>query len=477
MNGTTRMSRRRFLRLSSAVGVTAIIAACAPPAAAPATSSGGGGEAGAPAAETVKLAYQSREPENAAGIMHLWDEFYAGFRSAHPNVEVEFLSDAGGANRREGALAQMVAGDAPDLMEWCCQNSTFFVQEGQALNLQPFIDQDAAEVNLDDYYANQFNPWKLEGDIYLMPRFTGTMVIYYNKDWFDRKGISYPGTAWGDWNWEKYREIGMAFVGSDPQTWGTSNYGISGNWLTQYWLRGWGTNMVDPDDNTHCQLDDPAALECLEYLRELTWDSKVFVPNASAMSGGIDVTTLFTSERIGMMEMGPWNLNNVMDSAQFRWDVAPIPDGPAGHTTHQSVDGTMIWKGSEHPNESWTLMKGLTSPDYGRLYAKFANKQPSRKSILPEFATLLREQNAKFADISVDVFTSSVAQDIGGPEEMFAKDLATKAQILTPAFDQVMLLGEQGVEFIGRHADVATRFNRGEIPIENLGSELEKLRS
>ena len=87
----------------------------------------------------------------------------------------------------------------------------------------------------------------------------------------------------------------------------------------------------------------------------------------------------------------------------------------------------------------------------------------------------MRAANEKFEEIDLDVFTNSVGQDIGGPEEMFAEDLITKNQILTPAFDQVMLLGEKPVELIVQHAEVATRFNRGEINIEDLGAELDKL--
>jgi multiple sugar transport system substrate-binding protein len=370
----------------------------------------------------------------------------------------------------------MVAGTAPDLLEWCCADSAFFMQQGQTLNLQPFIDRDAAEVNIDDYYAHQFDPWMQDGNIHLMPRFTGTMCIYYNKDWFDRAGVEYPPAKWGEWTWENYAEIGPKFVSdAEPKTWATCNYGNGANWLTQYWLRGFGTHMVDPEDPTHCLLDTTEAQECLEFLRAMTWDSHMYVYGGSEMSGGVGPEVLFNSERIAMMEMGPWNLNNVVDSAQFKWDVAPMVDGPAGHTTHQSVDGTMIWNKTEHPEEAWTVLKGLTSPEYGRLYAKYANKQPSRKSILPEFPKLLREYNEKYNEINLEVFIDSLAQDIGGPEEMFANDDVSKNQILKPAFDKVMLLGEAPVDFIAKHAEVATRFNRGEIKVEEIGAELQKI--
>lgn len=471
MQSRNQLSRRQFMQWSSAAGLATLLAACAPaapggPAAAPS------GAGAAPAGDVIKIRYQSREPEQAAGIQELWNEFYPQFRAENPNVEVEFLPDPG-ANRRESSLAAMVAGNAPDLLEFCCPDSAYFMQKGETVNLQPLLDRDATEVNLDDYYAYQFEPWKLDGDIHLMPRFTGTQLIYYNKDMFDAAGVEYPPSEWGAWNWEDYTEMARKFVKLEqPQTWGTSNYGLNSNWLTQYWVRGWGANMVDPNDNTHCALDTNEAQESLEWMRSFIWDDNAFAYGSTV---GLGVVELFLGQRIALMEMGPWNLGVQADGATFRWDVAPMPDGPAGHTTHQSVDGTMIWKGTQFPEESWTLLKWLTSPMYGRLYIHYAQKQPSRKSLLPEFPTIMREANPLYEEIQLEIFTDSIAADIGRPEEMFREDFATKDQILKPAFDRVMLLGEAPVELIARHAELATRFNRNEVTIENLGAELDKL--
>jgi len=472
MRATSGLSRRQFMKITAVLGSGALLAACAPSAA----PAGDGSGAAAPASDTVLIRYQSREPERAAGIQQLWNEFYPQFRDENPAIEVEFLPDPGGSNRREGALSAMVAGNAPDLLEFCCANSTFFMQKGETLNLQPFIDQDADEVNIDDYYAHQFDPWMQEGNIHLMPRFTGTQCIYYNKDMFDEAGVEYPPSEWGAWDWEDYTQMARKFVDaeSDLQQWGTSNYGLNANWLTQYWVRGWGAHMVDPEDNTRCGLVDEPAQEALEWMRSIIWDDKLFAYGSNI---GLGVVELFLGQRIALMEIGPWNLGVQADGATFRWDVAPMPDGPAGHTTHQSVDGTMIWQGTEFPDASWTLLKWLTSPDYGRLYIRYAQKQPSRKSLLPEFAPIMRDANPLFEDINLDVFTNSIAADIGEPEEMFAEDFVTKDQILKPAFDQVMLLGEAPVNLIVEHANVATRFNRGEISIEDLGNELDKIQA
>jgi multiple sugar transport system substrate-binding protein len=467
-----RLNRRQFLQLSAGASTVLMLAACTPTAAPGGAASGG---ESAPAGEVITIQYQSREPEIPAGLQQLWDEWLPKFKEANPNLDVEFLPDPGG-NEKDVALASMVAGTAADIMEFCCENSTFFIQESQSLDLQPFIDRDAAEVNIDDYYAGQFDPWKKDGNIHMMPRFTGSMLVYYNKDWFERAGVEAPPSEWGAWDYQKYAEIAAQFVATEPlQTWGTSNYGNGANWLTQYWLRGWGTNMVNPDDNTECLLGTTAAQECLEWIRASIWDSKIYVPSFSEMSGGVGPDALFMSERIAMMEMGPWNLGVVMEGAQFKWDVVPLPNGPAGTTTHQSVDGSMIWVGSEHHEEAWSLLKGTTSPEYGILYAKYVNKQPSRKSILEEFPKALRDYDERYNEINLEIFTESIKQDIGGPEEMFAKDFASKHQILRPAFDQVMITGGAQVDLIARHAELVTRFNRDEVNLEDLGAEMEKL--
>ncbi|MEM7029730.1 MAG: substrate-binding domain-containing protein [Chloroflexota bacterium] len=464
------LSRRDFLRMTAVGAGGAVLAACVP----------SGGDSASSSNETVGTAgsdnplirLQSRELQEAEGIQELWSEFYPQFQEANPGIDVEFLPQPGGQNLRENVLAQMVAGDAPDLAEFCCWSSTFFLQKGETLNLQPFIDRDSEEVDLDDYYEGQFDPWVDEaGDIHLMPRFTGTMALYYNKEMFEAAGVEEPSHEWGGWNIDDYVELGRSFVKREqPIGWATSNYGLGSNWLSQYWIRGFGANMVDPEDNTRCGLCDPEAVDALNWMRSIIWDDQVFAYGSDI---GMGVNQLFESQRISMMEMGPWSLGQTMANATFKWDVAPLPDGPAGTTTHQSVDGTMIWSKTEFPEESWQVLKWLTSPLYGRLYAKWGTKQPSRKSILPEFHKALIERDPAFEEIDINVFTSSIADDLGGPEEMFKEDFVSKSTILGPAFEQVMLLGEQPVDLICRHAEITTQFNRGEIAFEDLGAAMD----
>ena len=75
-------------------------------------------------------------------------------------------------------------------------------------------------------------------------------------------------------------------MGIAPPTWGSSNYGMNANWLTQYWLRNFGGHMVDPEDNTRCGLGDPECVEALEWIRKIIWDDNMFAYQSSIAASG-----------------------------------------------------------------------------------------------------------------------------------------------------------------------------------------------
>jgi len=489
-----KLNRRDFLRLSAAAATGAVLAACAP-----ATPQVIEVEKQVPVekvvvqtvevekevpvapkpAQKVFLKYQSREPEMAGGVLKLWEEFYPQFQAANPGIEVMFLPMP--SDFFQQTVTSVAAGTAADIIEHCCWVSTYFVQKKATLNLQPFIDRDRDELDMEDYMKTQFDAWKDEkGDIHLMPRFTGDQVLYWNVDLFKELGVDPLPTTWKEnIDHDDYDEIGQKFVLREaPFRWATSNYGMGGkgsgsNWCLQIHIRAWGAHMVDPQDHNRCGLNEPPGVEALEWCRRAIWDTRTFAYGAEM--GGLGVVPLFLGERIAMMEMGPWQLGPTAEAAKFKWDLAPFPDGPGGHTSHNSVDGSFIWNGTKHPEEAWVLLKWLTSPLYGKLYAKWAFKQPSRKSLHDYWMKIVREQQPILQNVRLEVMTECTMSDIGMPEEMFNNDQTCKDDILGVAFDKVMLLGEKPVSFIKPFCELVERYNRGEVSPDALGGEIEAL--
>jgi len=151
--------------------------------------------------------------------------------------------------------------------------------------------------------------------------------------------------------------------------------------------------------------------------------------------------------------------------------------GPGGITTHQSVDGQGCWVKTKHPEEAWQLCKEVASPAFEEINIKVGEGlQPSRKSVMKIYVEELRRKWPVLENVNLEVFREGMLQDVGGPEEMFTNDKLCKDQILKPAFDQVLLEDKAPVQLICEHSKVISRFNKGEIRLEQIGSELQKIK-
>ena len=85
----------------------------------------------------------------------------------------------------------------------------------------------------------------------------------------------------------------------------------------------------------------------------------------------------------------------------------------------------------------------------------------------------LREKEPRMVDVNMELYAK--ARQVGHPEEMFHNDRVCKGEILRPGFDKVMLLGEKPVSYIIPFCELVNRFNAGEIGVEDIGAELEKI--
>jgi len=470
-----RLSRRDILRIMAATAAGAVLTACAPSATGPAVEEG---EEEAPAeappeAETVQIVFQNRAVEEGAieARQNTWAEAYPIFQEMYPNVEVEFRNSP--AEHWDKLVASFAAETTPDIYELCCTNSYKVVEMGQALNLQPYIDMGAGELDMDDFYPEQFKPWKDDaGDIHATPRDSGAMLIYYNVDLFEEMGVDpLPKDYDDNIDHQEYDAIGEVFVSREvPFRWATTNYGLGANWLTQYHLWSFGANMVDPDDRDACVLNAPEAKEFFEWAQAAIHEKYTFAWGDTL--GGIGPGAAFRGGQTAMMEMGPWNLLP-QTQVEFKWDLAPLPDGPAGHTGFNSVDCYQGWSGSQAPDETWKLLAFLSSPDHTKAYCRYTYRQPCLNSLHDFWIETMRENEPQLADVNMELYAK--ARQEGHPEEMFNNDGVCKGEILQPAFDRILLQGTEPVDYILPFVDLVNEFNAGAIDSELIGSKVQEL--
>ena len=185
------LSRRDFLKASAVTVSGMMLAACVAPGAAPA---GDGGAA--PSAEGIALRLSAWADVQDAVV---YENMVNAYQETVEGVNVSVEQYPGGYY--EKIQANFAAGDSADVLYmqgWMWQA---FAENEVLADLSDHISADGAEEFFPggENYDNQ-TLW--QGGRYMTPTDTGSLVIYYNKDLFDKKGVAHPQPGW---KWEEFQ--------------------------------------------------------------------------------------------------------------------------------------------------------------------------------------------------------------------------------------------------------------------------------
>lgn len=426
------LSRRDFLKLAGLFAGGSLLNACGPFLSTPTTN----------ASNEVQLVYQDWRTE---WFPLMAQQMLEQFHSNHPDIRVFYVPDP--VDVEESLLEDMQAGVAPDVFAACCSFFPILAQEGQTLDLRPYIEADLDQETIQDWDPVQYSALqKRDGEQYGLPKYHGALALYYNKDLFDLYGVDYPD---GSWDHDDYLDA-MKRLTHDRDSdgridlWGSI---VDLSWdRIQVYVNSWGGHFVDPDDPTRSRMGDMQALEAMEWLRARMWDDQV-------MARPLDVQNLgpqqaFISEKVAMAEDGSWALKNILSNAKFRIGVAPLPAGPIRRVTLATTDGFGIYRGTRYPQAAWELMKFLISKEYGRAMAQANFLQPARASLVQDWVEYIRQEFPdKTRDMDIAVFAEGHIQGYSVVAEIFPNMVEAK-QLIYSAWDQIFLLGEQPVDLM-----------------------------
>jgi ABC-type glycerol-3-phosphate transport system substrate-binding protein len=282
-----------------------------------------------------------------------------------------------------------------------------------------------------------------------VPKYQGTLVLYYNKDIFDEYGVAYPD---GSWTYDDYLAA-MKKLTHDTNGDGATD--VWGSMLDIGWdrlqvhINAWGGHVVDPSDPAKCVIDSPEALAALEWVRARMWDDRVMATFTDVNNVGTQAA--FYGGKLAMVEDGSWGLKNILENAGFRIGVAPMPKGPAKRVTLSTTDGFGIYSGTRHPQESWELVKFLVSKDYGLAMAEANLLQPARLSLMADWQRFVKGQYPQKAnDMDLDVFAAPHREGYSVVQEVFPSNMDEATRLLSDAFTRIFTLGQAQVDILVR---------------------------
>jgi len=416
---TTGTTRRAYLRSGAAAATAgAVLMACGPLT------------GGAPAADTSKpltlrWGYYAEQP-----VIDTVKKTLPIFLGKHPNYTVaeEVNKDSG-----LGYGPQLASGDAPDVMAICCYGVPVWAEQGLLTSLDALLKRDGKEVPLSDYAPLLMNYWTLpqSGGLFALPMSAYTRGMYFNRDFFKRKGIAPPDA---NWDWNKIRDSALALNEPADRHWGFSIPLIYET--TGHFIRGNGGWHVDPKDNRKAVFDSPQALDALQWLHDRIWKDKTFPLPADVSSTGLQAYQAVATGNLAMAIDGSWKVTQLITSRPSeldQWDVIQLPKGPVQRDTHASTDGWTIFKGTKQPEASWQLMKFLQSDDWLEPAISIAGHLPARKSWLDRFSVLMKKAYPALNDKNLAAFTDGHKNDYAHPLQLFKRHLDS-----TKVFDDMI---------------------------------------
>jgi len=339
--------------------------------------------------QPIEIRYACTDGADSIGVIN---QIVAEFEQAHPNIHVKVEPVVSGANYKEKLLAMVAANIAPDVARLGQFDYRAFALRGALLPLDPFVKA-SPEVDLGSFYPNTLRYYSFQGKLWVLPRaITSSGLVFYNKRLFREAGLPYPDGSW-TWDLQPRPQLGAKdfFTVVDKltkrsSTGKTLQFGYATSW-PQLWmetlLASSGLKLWNDDDHpTQLRATDPDVIRVF-MLASDTVNKLHWLPSGSDITtDNSNVHDEFVKGHVAMMQSGAWECKKLREDMKDDWDVTVVPsfrDRPLG--TPGELNGTAIFKATEHPKECWEFVKWMCGPHGMIPLAKAGLDQPAIRSL------------------------------------------------------------------------------------------------
>ncbi len=217
-----------------------------------------------------------------------------------------------------------------------------------------------------DYYPQSLEALSWKGKLYAVPRDVSNLVIFYNKDLFDKKNIEYPSPNW------TYSD----FLKTAQKLTNNGNFGISFEEDPLFYLPYLMSNGggILPDE-----INLKGSQDGLKFYADLR--KKYHVAPLKSESASATMAQMFLQQKIGMYISGRWMVPKLREEAQFDWDIAQFPKGTKGSIVQLDASGWAISKSSIHKQEAQKLVDYLASKESSEKFTTSGLIVPARVDV------------------------------------------------------------------------------------------------
>ncbi|WP_026485940.1 ABC transporter substrate-binding protein [Caldanaerobius polysaccharolyticus] len=306
----------------------------------------------------------------------LWQQIARDVTKKYPNINVK-LETVDWNTYWQKLPAQVAGGTAADVVGIHWTKAREYAQRNALLPLDGYIKQQ--QLDIDDFFADMLNELCYDGKTYALPYDFGPLILFYNKDMFDKYKVSYPTDKW---TWNDLLDAAKKMTNPKNHDFG---FALDGAWWTNmHYIISNGGDYVDKSKD-QITFNNPKAIESIQWFADLINVYHV-APTLSDLTAN-SLSDRWYAGHIGMYYDGPWSLINTKKNTKFNFAVAPTPLSPTSgkRTTYVQGSGFGIYAKTKYPEEAFKVVSYFTSKEALSLLAKNGRAFPARKSVQEEY--------------------------------------------------------------------------------------------
>src|SRR5215207_4298839 len=360
----------RTLALTAVLRLSMTLAACG-------GSDEGGGEAGsseaAPKRGPITVWYSNNEQEVAWGkaMVQAWN-------SAHPDEQVRGQEIPAGKTSEEVIGAAITAGTAPCLVFNTAPSAVGqFQRQGGLVDLSTFPD---GKAYIDERSGDVAQQYQTDGSYYQLPWKSNPVMIFYNKDLFDKAGLDPENpklSTYADFlaTATKLKDSKAAKYAIYPAP--TSEFfQIQFDFMPLYSAESGGKQIVEDGKAT---FNDPAGVAVAEFWKSIY---------SQGLAGKEPIQgDPFADKASAMAIVGPWAIAVYKD---IDWGAVPVPTSqgkPAAETyTFSDAKNIGLFTACQNQGTAWDVLKFATSPEQDEALLTKTGQMPIRKDLATTYA-------------------------------------------------------------------------------------------
>ena len=364
---TTRLSRRDFLRMAAASGTVSGLALIG----------------------VRPVAAQGAATEFSLAMVDWSDPVQTAFEEV---IIPRFIDENYGSHvtinwtnwgrYNEEMTTAFASGVTPDVFQGGAVWAPQMARRNWAVALNDFINADE-DWDWADFPAGLQADVTIRGNIVAVPYRQDLRTLWYNKEMLAEAGFDEAPTTW-----DEFLAVAQATTVRDGVGFNVEGYHFSdasGNWQRDWqpflmWLHMADGKFLN-DDLTTCALDQPAALEALEFLVTLVHEHEVTSYPGLEPQGDLNVL----AGRDAAMQLSSADMERVInlyapDEAEKIYPTLPLTGN--AQATHSWVNKFFISSQTPDAARSWDFLRFLTRQDILEIYSASNNNTPPRLSLL-----------------------------------------------------------------------------------------------